>query len=344
MAAFGPLISDCRVHEEGRRMNLRALDLNLLVVFDAVMQDRSVTKAAERLHMAQPALSHALGRLRQALGDELFIRTPEGMTPTPKAESLGDGVRVALSDLRMILGSAEPFEPASAERRFAIAVNNHAALVLAPPLAAAAREEAPGVLLDFRPSGTLDLVDRLDRGELDLVIGETIAPADRFRDIRLHDDGFAVLMRRGHVASAPGALTMARFAALPHLIVTSSREGIEFVDETLARQGLSRRIALGAPLAGHPGGAAAIGHGRGHQRTSGPGIRAHGAAGRRPPAVSVVEPDDRHALASPGRRGPVASVVANPGAAHREDDGLKTASRQAERQAETTGVLPSPRR
>jgi DNA-binding transcriptional LysR family regulator len=252
MAAFGPLISDCRVHEEGRRMNLRALDLNLLVVFDAVMQDRSVTKAAERLHMAQPALSHALGRLRQALGDELFIRTPEGMTPTPKAESLGDGVRVALSDLRMILGSAEPFEPATAERRFAIAVNNHAALVLAPPLAAVAREEAPGVLLDFRPSGTLDLVDRLDRGELDLVIGETIAPADRFRDIRLHDDGFAVLMRRGHVASAPGALTMARFAALPHLIVTSSREGIEFVDETLARQGLSRRIALGAPLLATP--------------------------------------------------------------------------------------------
>src|SRR6266481_5563029 len=183
-------------------MNLRALDLNLLVVFDAVMEDRSVTKAAARLHMAQPALSHALGRLRQALGDELFIRTPEGMAPTPKAESLGDGVRAALNDLRMVLNSAEPFVPATAERRFAIAVNNHAALVLAAPLAAEVAGEAPGVLLDFRPSGTLDRA-----------IGEAAAPADRFADLRLFADGYAVLMRRGHAAAAPGGLTTATLAA-----------------------------------------------------------------------------------------------------------------------------------
>lgn len=229
-------------------MNLRALDLNLLVVFDAVMQDRSVTKAAARLHMAQPALSHALGRLRQALGDELFIRTPEGMAPTPKAESLGEGVRAALSDLRMVLDSAASFEPATAERRFTIAVNNQAALVLAAPLTAEVAEEAPGVLLDFRPSGTLDLADRLDRGELDLAIGETASPGDRFSDLRLFDDCFAVLMRREHGAAVPGALTTASLAALPHLIITSSREGVAFVDEMLAQQGLSRRVGLHAPL------------------------------------------------------------------------------------------------
>ncbi len=233
-------------------MNLRALDLNLLVVFDAVMEDRSVTKAAARLHMAQPALSHALGRLRQALGDELFIRTPEGMAPTPKAESLGDGVRAALNDLRMVLNSAEPFVPATAERRFAIAVNNHAALVLAAPLAAEVAGEAPGVLLDFRPSGTLDLADGLDRGELDLAIGETAAPADRFADLRLFDDGYAVLMRRGHAAAAPGALTTATLAALPHLVITSTREIVAFVDEVLAREGLSRRVGLHAPLLATP--------------------------------------------------------------------------------------------
>ena len=229
-------------------MNLRSLDLNLLVVFDAVMQDRSVTKAAARLNMAQPALSHALTRLRQALDDELFIRTPEGMMPTPQAENLADGVRAALHGLKATLDSAQPFEPATAERRFAVAVNNHAALVLAAPVAAVAAAEAPGVLLDFRPSGTLDLADRLDRGELDLVIGGTAAPGDRFRDLRLFYDRFAVLMRQGHPAAAPGALTIQAFAALPHLVITSSGENLGFVDDALAAENLSRRIALRAPL------------------------------------------------------------------------------------------------
>ena len=233
-------------------MNLRALDLNLLVVFDAVMTDRSVTKAAVRLNMAQPALSHALTRLRQALQDELFVRTPDGMAPTPKAESLAEGVREALDGLRTALDSAEPFDPTTADRQFAIAVNNHAAIVLAAPLATAAAAEAPGVVLDFRPSGTLDLADRLDRGMLDLAIGGTAAPGDRFADLRLFHDRFAVLMRRGHAAANAGALTLAVFAALPHLMITSSGERVDFVDEALAAAGLARRIALRAPLLATP--------------------------------------------------------------------------------------------
>lgn len=229
-------------------MNLRSLDLNLLVVFDAVMQDRSVTKAAARLNMAQPALSHALTRLRHALQDDLFVRTPEGMAPTPQAEALADGVRTALQGLRATLDGAEPFQPATSDRRFPIAINNHAALVLAAPLAAATAAEAPGVLLDFRPSGTLDLVERLDRGDLALAIGNAAASGDRFADLRLLHDRFVVLMRRGHAAEAPGALTLAAFAALPHLVITSSGEGVDFVDEVLAREDLSRRVALRAPL------------------------------------------------------------------------------------------------
>jgi len=233
-------------------MNLRSLDLNLLVVFDAVMQERGVTKAAARLNMAQPALSHALTRLRRALGDELFIRMPDGMAPTPKAESLAEGVRSALGDLRAVLDRAEPFPPAGAERGFVIAVNNRAALVLAAPIAAEAAAEAPGVQLDFRPSGTLDIADRLDRGELDLAIGGTAAPADRFNDLRLFHDRFVAVMREGHGAAAPAALTIARFASLPQLVISSSGEGVGFVDEILAKQGLSRRIALRAPLLAAP--------------------------------------------------------------------------------------------
>jgi DNA-binding transcriptional LysR family regulator len=229
-------------------MNLRSLDLNLLVVFDAVMQDRNVTRAAARLNMAQPALSHALTRLRQALDDDLFVRTPEGMTPTPKAQSLAEGVRAALNGLRLALDGAEPFAPATAERRLAIAVNNHGALVLAAPIAAAVAAEAPNVLLDFRPSGTLDLADALDRGDLDLAIGGFAAPGDRFSDVRLFHDRFVAVLRRGHPAALGEGLTMTKFAALPHLVLTSSGEGVRFVDDALAAHGLSRRVGLRAPL------------------------------------------------------------------------------------------------
>ncbi len=269
-------------------MNLRALDLNLLVVFDAVMEDRSVTKAAARLHMAQPALSHALGRLRQALGDELFIRTPEGMAPTPKAESLGDGVRAALNDLRMVLNSAEPFVPATAERRFAIAVNNHAALVLAAPLAAEVAGEAPGVLLDFRPSGTLDLADGLDprscgggSGRIDDGDPRCAAPSRHHLDPRDRR-----ICRRGAGSGGP------------------------------VPPGRAARAAIG-----HAGRLAAIRHDRGDERARRPRIRAGSAACRHPPAVSLAAPHDRDAVAPPAHCGAVTSLAADVGAARRQGVG-----------------------
>jgi DNA-binding transcriptional LysR family regulator len=145
-------------------MNWRNLDLNLLVVFNAVAQERSATRAAAKLNMTQPAISHALNRLRSALRDDLFVRTPEGMEPTPHAEWLIGPVRAALESLHSALDSAAAFDPATTEHDFAIALDNRGALVLAPPVAAAVAAEAPGVTLDMRPSGTLDLAERLDRG------------------------------------------------------------------------------------------------------------------------------------------------------------------------------------
>lgn len=229
-------------------MNWRRLDLNLLVVFDAVMQERNATRAAERLNMSQPAVSHALGRLRAALGDELFVRTPEGMAPTPQAERLAPSVRQALADLRAALDGARPFEPQEVEQTFTVAVNNYAALVIAPRLAAMVAREAPSVTLDLRPSGTLDIAEHLDRGELDLALGSLAAPGERFSDIRLFDDRFACVLRQGHPAVAAGALDGRTLAGLPHLEVSSSGEGTGFVDDELERLGLERRIALRAPL------------------------------------------------------------------------------------------------
>jgi DNA-binding transcriptional LysR family regulator len=229
-------------------MNWRRLDLNLLVVFDAVMQERNATRAAEKLNMSQPAVSHALGRLRAALGDELFVRTPEGMAPTPQAERLAPSVRQALADLRVALEGARPFEPQEVAQTFTVAVNNYAALVIAPRLAATVAREAPLVTLDLRPSGTLDVAGHLDRGEIDLALGSLAAPAERFADRRLFDDRFACVARAGHPAVSGGALDAQSLAGVPHLEVSSSGEGTGFVDDELERLGFERRIVLRAPL------------------------------------------------------------------------------------------------
>src|SRR5436853_5208428 len=223
-------------------MNWGAFDLNLLIVFDAVMQERSVTRAGGRIGLSQPAMSHALNRLRHMLKDDLFIRTPQGMVPTPRAEILAQPLRNALSEMQLALEPAA-FDPAASDRRFALAVNNYTAVVLAPPLVAAVSAAAPSVYLDLRPSGTLDIVDRLDRGDLDLAIGSMDSPGERFTTATLLEDAFVMVMRRGHPATR-GTLSAKAFAALPHLEISSSREDTGFIDSWLSERGLARRVAL----------------------------------------------------------------------------------------------------
>jgi DNA-binding transcriptional LysR family regulator len=229
-------------------MNWRTLDLNLLVVFDAVAQARSATRAAAKLNMTQPAISHALARLRAALHDDLFVRTPDGMEATPYAERLVGPVRAALEGLNTALDGATAFDPATAERSFVVALDNRATLVLAAPLAAAVAAEAPGVSLDLRPSGTMNVADRLDRAELDFALGSLAAPGERFSDLRLFETGYVALMRRGHPLATNEALSLVALATVPHLDLSSTGEGTEFVDAELVRHGLARRVALRAPL------------------------------------------------------------------------------------------------
>jgi DNA-binding transcriptional LysR family regulator len=227
-------------------MNWGAFDLNLLIVFDAVMQERSVTRAGSRIGLSQPAMSHALNRLRYMLKDELFVRTPEGMVPTPHAEMLARPLSNALSEMQLALEPAA-FDPAASDRRFVLAINNYAAVVFAPPLVAAVSAEAPAVRLDLRPSGTLDIVDHLDRGALDLMLGSMESPGERFATAPLLEDSFVMVMRRGHPASR-GKLSAATFAALPHLEISSSTEDTGFIDRWLAERRLVRSIALRAPF------------------------------------------------------------------------------------------------
>src|SRR6202049_1200516 len=152
---------------EVAQMNWGAFDLNLLIVFDAVMQERNVTPAGDRIGLSQTAGSHAISRLRHMHKDELFIRPPEGMMPTPRAEQLAEPLRRALSDMQLAL-EPESFVPSEASRRFEVAVNNYAAVVLAPSILMTVIATAPGIRLDLRPSGLRDIPALLDRGEHDL--------------------------------------------------------------------------------------------------------------------------------------------------------------------------------
>jgi DNA-binding transcriptional LysR family regulator len=229
----------------GYMMNLRNFDLNLLLVFDAVLRERSVLRAAEALSLSQPAVSHALNRLRYLLKDKLFVRTALGMVPTPRAEQLALPIRKALNDIQLAF-EGETFVPATAERRFVLAANNYAAVVAAGPVVAACRAQAPGVRLVIRPSGTLDLVDLLDRGELDLVISTRDAPAERFSSLELLEDRYVAVLRKGHPALRR-KLTLSALSALKHLAISSSGEDLSFIDAALAQAKKSRSIALEVP-------------------------------------------------------------------------------------------------
>jgi DNA-binding transcriptional LysR family regulator len=228
-------------------VKLGAIDLNLLVVFDAVMQERNVTRAGQRLGLSQPAMSHALTRLRYMLKDDLFIRSPKGMLPTPRAEQLALPVRSALDGLQHSLEPTQ-FIPSKATRSFRIAVDNYSAVVLVGLLAGRITKIAPGVTLECRPSGTLDILDLLDRGELDLAIGSFPEQGERFSRLSLLQDDFVVVLRKDHPATGTRELSMERFAALSHLAISSVAYATDFIDQALARRKLKRRIQLRAPF------------------------------------------------------------------------------------------------
>ena len=214
-------------------MKLRNLDLNLLLVFDAVLRERSVVRAASALAISQPAVSHALNRLRHALKDKLFVRTPSGMMPTPRAEQLALPVQKALNDLQLAV-EGNTFDPAVADRRFTIAVNNYAAVVTAGPIVTAFRAQASNVRLSIVPSGTLNLGDKLERGELELAILARAPDGERFASRLLIEDRFVAVLRSGHPALRK-KLTIASVAELQHLAISSSGENLDFLDEQFGR-------------------------------------------------------------------------------------------------------------
>ncbi len=224
-------------------MDLDRLDLNLLRVFEALMAERHVTRAATRLGLTQSAASNALGRLRIAFKDDLFHRTPAGMEPTALARELAGPVGAALDAVRAAVALNRPFDPAGAEESFTFGMSDYAEFVLAPPLIAALRTRAPGVSVVVRHVDREVVTALLDEDRAHLAIGHLPEPPARMTRIVLLRDEFAVLMRPDHPAAKSG-LDLEAFLAWPHLLVSAvaSREGT--VDRALADLGRSRRLAV----------------------------------------------------------------------------------------------------
>jgi len=181
------------------------------------------------------------------LKDELFVRSPTGMMPTPRAEELATPIRIALEGLQQSLEPVQ-FEPSEATRTFHIAVDNYAAIVLVAPIAARIAKIAPGVTLDFRPSGTLDVLQLLDRSELDSALGRFGAQGERFSLKRLLQDQFVVVHRKGHPAAQAREFSTEKLATLPQLEISSAQFGPDFVDPGPGRPKPATRPAMRAPF------------------------------------------------------------------------------------------------
>jgi DNA-binding transcriptional LysR family regulator len=224
---------------------LRAIDLNLLLVLNALLQRGSVKGAAERLAVTPSAVSHSLAKLRELFDDPILVRTSNGYRPTPRAADLVAPLERVIDGVRHILGESPDFDPASARRTYRLKATDLAEIVLLPALMRHLRNTAPGVDIKASPH-VEDIFVALESGHLDLVTGRfDDAPAGFYRQ-KLFEERFVCLFRRGHPALRE-ALTLERYAALDHLLVSPRGRDRGTVDDALAPHGLERRIALTVP-------------------------------------------------------------------------------------------------
>ncbi len=241
------------------------LDLNLLRVFDVMLEERSVTRAGVRLGLTQSAVSHALNRLRYSLDDELFVRGPAGMNPTPRAVEMGPQVHAALTQLQAALAPSD-FDPATSERRFAVVAGAYASAVLAPPLAGRLAEAAPQAELMIAEYAA-DVLERLDARRVDFLVGSVLAHPDRFTRESLLTEELVWVVRNGHplVSGNAGAPDLEALVSIPHVVISRALPGIVEEGErpalvsraswedagafeaALATRGLSRRVGVTAP-------------------------------------------------------------------------------------------------
>jgi len=226
---------------------LAGVDLNLLVTLDVLLKEKNVTRAAARLGISQSAMSHTLRRMRALFEDPLFISTPRGMLPTPRAQALAGPVERMLKDVEHLLDQPG-FDPSTSRRKFKLISSDYTQLVLLPPLLRHLAQHAPGIDISFRTARG-ELSGLLERGDADLALGIFDADlSDGFRQDLFRDD-FVCLVREAHpLAAQREPLSLEQFLALSHaLVAPREREDTGVVDTMLDKLGHKRRVALAVP-------------------------------------------------------------------------------------------------
>jgi DNA-binding transcriptional LysR family regulator len=228
-------------------MELARLDLNLLLVFHHLLREKRVSAVATVLGMSQPAVSSALGRLRTSLGDALFLRTQQGMVPTPYALQLAEPVASALEGLQQALNVRASFDPANSERRFTLAMTDVGEMYFLPVLVDALARAAPRVTLQVVSVTSSSLKDDMASGRVDLALGLLPQLQAGFFQQALFRQAYVCLMRHGHPLTQKKRLSLQTFAQAQHVRVIAAGTGHGRVDEALDQQGLQRRFRLTVP-------------------------------------------------------------------------------------------------
>lgn len=237
-------------------IDLSRVDLNLLVLFEAVLQEGHVGRAAQRMHLTPSAVSHGLGRLRRLLNDPLFLRTPKGVVPTERAGELAAPIADVLARVRGVVASAEPFDAATSRRRFVIGAPDGVSAVLLQALLPRLQPAAPHVALSVRQllpaagetspgAAWQPAYDQLAARALDVALVPTPDAPARFHRRFLYEEDFVVALRKGHPAAR--RLTLDRYCALQHLVVSETGDPHGFVDTVLAQGDRVRRASLTVP-------------------------------------------------------------------------------------------------
>jgi len=225
-------------------VHISKVDLNLFIVLEAIYAEGSITRASQKMNLTQPAISHALNRLRQLLDDPLFERQGHVMTPTPLARSIIEPVRRALRGFEVTLTGAARFDAASSERSFSLGVRDVLEASVLAPLMAGITQEAPAVTLNTLQVSRRELEGELAAGTLDAAIDILLPLSNDIRRTQLAGDKTVVLVRRGHPLVKRRKLTLETYLQLEHIQTSSRRRGPGLEDVELSRQGLQRRIRL----------------------------------------------------------------------------------------------------
>jgi DNA-binding transcriptional LysR family regulator len=237
-------------------IDLSRADLNLLKLFEVVLQEGHVGRAGDRLRLSPSAVSHGLRRLRNLLNDPLFLKTPKGVVPTPRALQIAEPIASIMAQVRRVVVAAEPFRPETSNRRFTISAADALSAVFLPPLLSGLSTQAPDVdvttlqMLPYRKGGPIErtwrpVLSEIDAGLVDIAVAPLDNVPARFMRRTIFKTRFVVVMRAGHpFAEQP---TLERYCTMRHLLVSATGDRKGVVDEALAARGLIRRVALTVP-------------------------------------------------------------------------------------------------